>query len=548
MTNKTISTTVHGYKFAASNTNLTITATGKITRGSTSAALYGAANRANETVLNLGTVGDTTSLYGIVMKDGATITNGSATDKTAAIVGSSIGIRIDGKPGTVTNFGSIRADSAGIKMFAGGTVTNGSAADTTAKISAGSDYEAVHINYGVGKVTNFGAIVGTVGLYGGGAITNQASGKITGMTAIYLAGGSLTNTTLKNLGTITGHVLMGTGNIINGSASDRTATISVNSQGVSLETGTIINFGTITATSDVLAADGDTIIAEAGSKLIGAASYAQNATLVFGSAGGAGTITGLGSGTITGSTSGKFRELTTYEIQAGGAWTLSGANNLKAGESLTIKGTLSLAGPLGGSGKVSIASTGAIKGPATGVGEVKTAIANAGLLLAAGGTLKLDKAVTGAGSAHINNGTLVAAGAFNENVQFTGTTGRLELDHSRTYVGKVSGFAHGMSLDLRDISFVSASEVTFTGTASGGTLTVNDGTHTAKIKLVGNYIGDTFKATGDGNGGTTIVDTTAPSTPHFVAAMATMGGAAGGHAPPKRDPAPTPPLLAHPRT
>ena len=44
MTSKTISTTVHGYKFAASNTNLTITATGTVVGNGDFglAAIYGA--------------------------------------------------------------------------------------------------------------------------------------------------------------------------------------------------------------------------------------------------------------------------------------------------------------------------------------------------------------------------------------------------------------------------------------------------------------------------------------------------------------------------
>ena len=56
--------------------------------------------------------------------------------------------------------------------------------------------------------------------------------------------------------------------------------------GVYLGTGTLTNFGTISGTQDAVAMqNGTTLIAEAGSKLIGGASYGQGATLVFGSAG-----------------------------------------------------------------------------------------------------------------------------------------------------------------------------------------------------------------------------------------------------------------------
>jgi hypothetical protein len=70
-------------------------------------------------------------------------------------------------------------------------------------------------------------------------------------------------------------------------------------------------------------------------------------------------------------------------------------------------------------------------------------------------------------------------------------------------------------------------------------LTVTDGTHTAKITLVGDYTGSTFTVSSDGHGGTKVVDPTVavappwrigpePLFPHpLVAAMAGFGGASG---------------------
>ncbi|HZZ86946.1 MAG TPA: hypothetical protein VFE13_01305, partial [Caulobacteraceae bacterium] len=177
-----------------------------------------------------------------------------------------------------------------------------------------------------------------------------------------------------------------------------------------------------------------------------------------------------------------------------------------------------------------------------------SALDNTGLLVAAGGVLTLGKDVSGTGAAHINNaGTIVAAGAFNENVQFGGTAGMLELAHSQAYAGKISGFSHagGASLDLRDIHFVSPSEATFSGNASGGTLTVTDGTRTAKIKLVGDYTGSAFMAATDNNGGVTITDLGPHAVHGFVAAAAgTTGPADGAPSPP---PPPSPALFAHHR-
>jgi len=90
----------------------------------------------------------------------------------------------------------------------------------------------------------------------------------------------------------------------------------------------------------------------------------------------------------------------------------------------------------------------------------------------------------------------------------------------------------GTALDLGDIGFVSSTEATFAGTASGGVLTVTDGTHTAHIVLAGDYRASTFTASSDGHGGTIVVDPTvaAPTaTIHrFVAAAASLGVGGGG--------------------
>jgi hypothetical protein len=51
-------------------------------------------------------------------------------------------------------------------------------------------------------------------------------------------------------------------------------------------------------------------------------------------------------------------------------------------------------------------------------------------------------------------------------------------------------------------------------------LTVSDGTHTAHITLVGNFLASTFVAASDGHGGVSI---TASSTQVFNAAMASIG-------------------------
>ena len=114
---------------------------------------------------------------------------------------------------------------------------------------------------------------------------------------------------------------------------------------------------------------------------------------------------------------------------------------------------------------------------------------------------------------------------------FTGTTGVLELAQSKTYTATITGFSAsgGTSLDLGDIGFVGSTEATFSGTRNSGVLTVTDGTNTAHIRLKGDYTHSTFVASGDGHGGTVVVDSTArdgavaPSSARFIEAMAGLG-------------------------
>jgi len=155
---------------------------------------------------------------------------------------------------------------------------------------------------------------------------------------------------------------------------------------------------------------------------------------------------------------------------------------------------------------------------------------NEGLIETLGGTLTVNGAFTGAGSASINGGLLDFASTFSQNVTFLGAAGTLELAKSRNYGGTIAGFskAGGTSLDLADIGFIGAGEATYKGNKSGGTLTVSDGTHTAKINLTGDYRSTTFVASSDGHGGTTIVgsgmDGPAAPRPHvFISAMAGFG-------------------------
>ena len=95
----------------------------------------------------------------------------------------------------------------------------------------------------------------------------------------------------------------------------------------------------------------------------------------------------------------------------------------------------------------------------------------------------------------------------------------------------ISGFSAsgGTSLDLADIGFAHTGQATFSGTSSSGVLTVADGTHTAHIRLNGDYLGSTFTASSDGHGGTIVV--AGPPPLAMVSAMAMLGVSAAPHIP-----------------
>jgi hypothetical protein len=106
-----------------------------------------------------------------------------------------------------------------------------------------------------------------------------------------------------------------------------------------------------------------------------------------------------------------------------------------------------------------------------------------------------------------NGANAEIAGSSAQAVTFSGTTGSLTLDSSQNFSGTVAGMAGQDTIDLTDVSFATLQhQPTYTGTSSGGTLTVQDGAHTINIALLGNYLSSTFVATNDGHGGTSVVD------------------------------------------
>ncbi|MVT66203.1 hypothetical protein GPL21_13925 [Bradyrhizobium pachyrhizi] len=102
--------------------------------------------------------------------------------------------------------------------------------------------------------------------------------------------------------------------------------------------------------------------------------------------------------------------------------------------------------------------------------------------------------------------TLELTGASNAAVTFLGSTGTLKLDNSASFTGTVAGMSGSDTIDFANINFANVQTPTFSGDSTHGTLTVTDGTVTASIALLGNYMASTFTASSDGHGGTSVVD------------------------------------------
>jgi hypothetical protein len=89
-----------------------------------------------------------------------------------------------------------------------------------------------------------------------------------------------------------------------------------------------------------------------------------------------------------------------------------------------------------------------------------------------------------------------------QTVQFYGAGGTLRLDEAQLITAKISGFAQGDFIDLRNVAFGSSTTVSYSRNTAGGTLTVSDGVHT--LKLVGNYAAASFAESADGFNATMI--------------------------------------------
>lgn len=137
-----------------------------------------------------------------------------------------------------------------------------------------------------------------------------------------------------------------------------------------------------------------------------------------------------------------------------------------------------------------------------GSGTVTAAtIANAGLLIASGGTLAVGGSITGTGAMRILSGaSLQLSGAVgaSQTVMFESGANKLVLGDAAKVVGHITDFATGDAIDLLGDAATKLSYAT-------GALTVfNGSTLVAKLEIKGSYTTANFKLASDGHGGSLI--------------------------------------------
>ena len=423
---------------------------------------------------------------------------------------------------------------------------------------------------GRGEISSTGAILGGLGGAGGEGGTGKSNG----------AAGQAGD----------GVVVTGGGDVVNGASGVSTALISGSIGIYAVGAATITNFGRITGSTGIsvqFESASGRLIAEAGSTFVGAVN-GHDGTLELAS--GAGTITGLGlTGTITGAVAMTFSSVSNLILDNGSAWTMSGANTVRNGQTLTaafgskltiggastfnVQGTVSQAGNLtvgdttSSAASVTILQSGVwevggniargtatanqiinngllIRNAGAGTSTVYVTTLDNGMIEAAAGTLDFTRALSGTGAMKIDAAATLEAdsgAASSLSVAFNGAGATLALKQAAALAAKIGGFASGDTIDLLGTTATGASV-----NGSDQLVIVNGTTTIATLQLSGSYAGATFTVGSDGKGGTSVSLSTAPSPHLLTAAMAAMAPSAGAVATGNSPVSQNAPLLATP--
>ena len=433
----------------------------------------------NPPITNIVSAGQIATISSGQTTNGLTVLNGGALNVLSG--GTSFSTSVMGG-GTLTVFtnavASNTTDSGGADLISGGTAssTRVSNGGTEAVFSGGKSISATAFAGGVQYVLSGGAASGTSDsggddvLSGGQAIgTTVSSG---GIEAVFSGGSALSTTVLSG----------GVQYVITGG----TASGTTDRGGADVLSGGTASGATVSA---------------GGIEAVFSAGAASSAMLLTG-----GVQYVLAGGTALSTTDSSGADV----ALAGGV--VSGARVFSGGTEVVSSGGTSLAATIFGGGVLYVLSGGTASAmTASGAGAdivvlggsaVGATVDSGGFLLVSSGGAINGATITGA-TLEIESGGLIGSNP----ITYAGGAA-LILDASANFAGKIAGFTLGDFLDLKDIAFGSSTSMGFVeaGNNLSGTLTVTDGSHTAHITLLGNYVPGQFASASDGQSGTVITD------------------------------------------
>ena len=396
------------------------------------------------------------------------------------------------------------------------TINSGGSADGTTISSGGTQYDAGTAN---------GTILsgGTQQVFGNADDTTIGSGGVQEV----VSGASATDTTVSSggaqyvAGTASGTTLSGGTQQVFGSADDTTidgggvqqvvsgasvTSTTVSGGGAQYVAGTASGTTLSGGTQQVFGSADDTTIGDGGVQEVVSGASVTGTTV---SSGGAQYDAGTASGTtLLGGTQAVFGSAADTTLVSGGNQQVmsggtasgttvsSGGTQYDAGtaSNTTLSGGTQVV--FGGAASTTIDS-GGIQDVVSGATASGTTVSSGGFQYVAGtasGTTLLGGTVEVFSGGTINGATisggllelLSGATAGSSTITFAVGGGTLKLDGTGTYNLRVAGFAVSDAFDVSEITFPTATQQ-YSGNASSGTLTVNDGTNSVSLLLLGNY-------------------------------------------------------------
>lgn len=202
----------------------------------------------------------------------------------------------------------------------------------------------------------------------------------------------------------------------------------------------------------------------------------------------------------------------------GGSITDNGTVHVDTARTLTLNGVAVSGGNLTNDGTIDTTATTSLNG---------VGVANAGTIEATSGVLKITGSVVGSGSIRVDAGAFLelnATVAAAQKIVYDGAgSSEVQLDAS-TFGGQIQGMAATDELDLRTIGYGAHTTGTYVGDASGGVLTITDGTHSISMTLVGDYRHAHFAGASDGHGGTLVTLNADDDKPTFATGETSQAG------------------------